>query len=99
MSKDKTPAEIKAARRRRERNRMWIGGGFLALWWALFILGLATGQDWFLWAGWLAVSAEVVVLYGLHEKVLRKIAGRPAVDYGRLRKLEKAEIKGRPEED
>lgn len=99
MSKDRTPGEIKTARKRRERRRLWIGAGFLALWWALFILGLVTGLDWFLWAGWLAVSGELVFLYGLHEKALRKIAGRPAVDYGRLRKLEKADIRNRPEEE
>jgi len=99
MSKDKTPAEVKAARKQRQRRRMWAGGGFLALWWALFLLSLATGQDWILWVGWLAVSGEVIVLYGLHEKALRRIAGRPAVDYGQLRKMEKAEIKSRPKEE
>jgi hypothetical protein len=96
-NKGKIPAEVKTARKRRERKRIWIGAGFMALWWTLFILGLATGLDWFLWAGWLAISGELVVLYGLHEKALRKIAGRPAVDYGQLRKLEKAEIRSRPE--
>jgi len=99
MSKDKTPAEVKAARKKRERRRLWIGGGFFALWWVLFIAGLVTGGDWYLWAGWIAISGQLVFIYGLHEKALRKIAGRPAVDYGQLRKLEKAEIRSRPEEE
>ena len=89
MPKDRTPAEVKEIRRQRERRRMWTGLGFFALWWVLFITGLATGQFWIVWAGWLALSGELIVVYGLHEKALRKIAGRPAPDYRLIHKLQK----------
>jgi hypothetical protein len=93
MAKDRTPAAVKAARKAKARRRLWVGGSFLALWWLLFFAFLATGMGAFLWAGWIAVSGEVIVLYGLHEKALRKIANRPEVDYNEIRKLEKADRK------
>jgi hypothetical protein len=94
--KDRTPAEVKAVRRSRERRRIFTGLGFLAVWWALFIFGLVTGSDSWLWVGWLAVSGELIAVFGLYEKALRKLADRPAVDYGQLHKLEKLERKTRP---
>jgi hypothetical protein len=103
--KDPTPAEVKAARRAKARRRLWVGGGFFALWWVLFLTGLATGMDVFIWAGWIALSGQLIALYGLHEKALRRIANRPAVDYGQLARTEnqlrKAEArieKARPSE-
>jgi fatty acid desaturase len=96
MAKDRTPAEIKAVRRQRERRRFWACLGFFALWWALFFLSFIPGLGVLLWVGWLAFSGEFIVLYGLHEKALRKLADRPAVDYNEIRKLEKAERKTRP---
>jgi len=89
MPKDRTPAEVKEIRKQRERRRLWTGLGFFALWWALFITGLATGQYWMLWVGWIAISGELVAMYGLHETALRKIAGRPAPDYRKIYKLQK----------
>jgi fatty acid desaturase len=97
MPKDKTPDEVRAVRYRRARRRLLIACGFFALWWALFLLSFIPGLGWLLWVSWIAISGQMTVLYGLHEKALRKIAGRPAVDYNQLRKLEKTEIRGRGE--
>jgi hypothetical protein len=95
--KDKhVPKEVRAVREARQRRRLWAGFGFLGLWWLLFIIGLVTGSDFYLWVGWIAVSGEVIALYGLHEKALRKLADRPTVDYDKLHALKKEEKKTRP---
>jgi hypothetical protein len=95
-NKDRTPPEVKAARKRKEGRRLLVGLGFFALWWALFITGLFIKSPALVWAGWLALSGEFVVLYGLHEKVLRQITGRPAPDYNLIRRLERTEKRTRP---
>ena len=74
--RDRTPPEIKAVRQRRERKRLWTGIGFFAAWWIIFITAIITRDELLLWIGWLAVSGEVIVLQGLHERALRKIASR-----------------------
>jgi hypothetical protein len=76
MPKDKTPAEIKEIRSHRERRRLWTGMGFFALFWALFITGLAADLEWLLWLGRIAVIGEVIALYGLHEKGAPQDSGK-----------------------
>ena len=94
--KDRTPPEVKSARRAKERRRLWVGGGFFALWWVLFAISLATNSPWLMNVSFVALAGEFVVLYGLHEKALRQITGRPAADYTQIRRLERAERKTRP---
>jgi hypothetical protein len=93
--KDRTPPEIKAARKAKERRRLVIGAGFFALWWVLFALSFIPGLGGLLLVSWLALSGQTIVIYGLHEKALRKIASRPEVDYNQLHKVVKAEARTR----
>jgi len=95
VSKDRTPPEIRAVRRRREGNRLLGALGWWALWLALLITGLATGLTVLAWLSWAAFITYLVAIFGLREKALRKIAGRPAPDYNQISRLEKARRKTR----
>ena len=90
--KDRTPAEIAEIRTRRGQRRTWRALSIWVLWLAVFMAGYATGSVPLMWFAFALTMVNLVVVHGLYEKALRKIAGRPQVDYGRLRKLEKREL-------
>jgi cobalamin biosynthesis protein CobD/CbiB len=94
--KDRTPAEIAEARARREQRRMLWGMVVWLVWLALFTVGYVLHSVVLGWFGVALCIANLAMINGMHEKLLRKIAGRPQVDYNRLRKLQEREL---PERD
>lgn len=77
---------------------MWRGLAAWFLWFAVFTAGCLTGSLVLQWSGFALVMADLAVMCGLYEKSLRRIAGRPAADYRRIRKLEKRELPERKKE-
>ncbi len=90
--KDRTPAEISAIRRRRERNRLLRGLVVWVIWLAMFTAGSVLHSEVLMWFAFALSMANIAVINGLYEKSLRKIAARPPADYNRIRKLEKREL-------
>lgn len=90
--KDRTPAEIVAIRKQRERRRVWRGWGLWFAWLIVFSVGYALNSEALQWFAFALCMVELAVVHGLYEKSLRKIADRPAADYNRIRKLEKREL-------
>lgn len=90
--KDRTPAEIAEIRAQRERRRTVRVVVIWVIWLAVFTVGYTTGSSGLMWVAFALTMANLAVVNGLYEKSLRKIAGRPSVDYRKIRKLEKREL-------
>ena len=88
--KDKTPAEIAEIRKRRETRRTYKALGMWVLWLAVFSVGYATDSVALMWIAFALSMANIALLN--YEAALRAIAGRPRVDYRKLRKMEKREL-------
>jgi len=90
--KDRTPPEIAEIRRRREGRRILTGTVIMAVWLLVFTVGSVTGSYAVMWVAFALCMTNLVIIYGLHEKALRKIADRPAPDYNKIWKLQKREL-------
>ena len=90
--KDRTPVEIAEIRRQRERKRIMRGLAIWVAWLAIFTVGSVLDSGALMWFAFALSMANIVVINGLHERTLRRIADRPLPDYNRIRKLEKREL-------
>jgi len=90
--KDRTPAEIVAIRKQRDRRRILRGYTLWVIWLVVFTAGYITESAALMWVAFALNSATLAVTYGLYERALRKIAARPVADYDRIHKLQKREL-------
>lgn len=90
--KDRTPAEIAAIRRRREKRRLVRAWAIWVVWLVIFTAGVILKSDALMSLAFALSMASFAVTYGLYEKTLRAIANRPPVDYNAIRKMEKREL-------
>lgn len=88
----KVPPEIRAVRREREKRRLMAAAIVWLVWLAFMIAGLIAPDP----AGTvllaIACAASLTswaISTAMYESTLRKIAGRPQVDYARIAKTEK----------
>lgn len=91
--KDRTPKEIAEIRRQRQHRRNMRASVVAGIWLAIFVAGYVLQSDALLWLAFILSMGNNIVLYGLYEKALRKIANRPAADYATIHKLRKRELR------